>query len=241
MAVAAEAGVTRFVVPAVDAESSTVAMELAAMFPAVSGAVGIHPCSAREYAAAARAEIKRLLNASPKPVAIGEVGLDYYHFEDLDEDQIKSYKERQESVFREMISLAKDHGLPLIIHSREAFKETLKILQEEAKGVPMVIHCFTGTKEEAAAWLAAGCLISFTGIITYKRNQELREVVASVPLERMMTETDAPYLAPEGFRGKLGEPRFVAQVAQCIADVKGLSLEEVDRITTATATQFFSL
>jgi len=136
-----------------------------------------------------------------------------------------------------MIALAVKNGLPLIIHSREAFVDCHRMLGELAPGHPTVIHCFTGTMEEARAWLDASCFISFTAVITYKKNG----IVNMVPLEKMLLETDSPFLAPEGFRGTRCEPMYVRNVAQCVADVKGISLEEVDRVTTENAERFFKL
>ncbi len=140
-----------------------------------------------------------------------------------------------------MISLAKEYALPLIIHSREAVDRTIEILQGKAGQHPTVIHCFTGTIFQAQRWLSGGGLLSFTGIITYKNNSTLREVVRAVPLDKIMLETDAPYLAPEGFRNLVGEPKYVEQVARCIAEVKGISLEEVATVTTETAERFFDI
>ena len=237
---AADAGVNAFVVPSVSAESSVSSVELSAKYATIFAAIGVHPTDVDQHTPEDQEKLIGLLQSEKKIVAIGEVGLDYYHLEGLETAaKVEAYKDRQKNLFKEMIAMAVSHKLPLIIHSREAFADTKTILAGSLH--PAVIHCFTGTWEEAKAWLDLGCLLSFTGIITYKKNEALREVVAKVPLDRLMLETDAPYLAPEGFRGTTGEPKFVRQVAECIADVKGLTLEEIDRITTQTSQQFFTL
>lgn len=235
LARAAAAGVEAMIVPSTGASDSASAVDISAQYPQVYAAIGVHPTDVAEYGDVERAKLKDLLNSQKRIVSIGEVGLDFYR------TPKEEVGEAQEKVFREMITLAKEEALPLIIHSRAAFKETYTILQELAVEYPTVIHCFSGTLEEAKAWLAAGYLLSFTGMITYKKNEELREIVRQVPLEKIMIETDAPFLAPEGYRGQTCEPWQVSLVAECIAQVKNISLREVDRATTATAKRFFAI
>ncbi|MCC2631435.1 MAG: tatD [Patescibacteria group bacterium] len=239
---AEKAGVTKIIVPSTNASDSTSSVNLSEIYPTVFSAVGIHPCDAEGYEEDSRSKLKELLQGINSIVSIGEVGLDYYHFEDCKTDEDRTArKELQKKVFIEMIELAKSFGLPLIIHSRDAFADTYALLKEYASGHPTVIHCLTGTSEEAAAWIELGCFISFTGIITYKRNEELRDMVKTVPLDRVMIETDGPFLAPEGFRGKTCEPAHVRQVADCLAAIHDVSFDEVDQVTTATAERFFGI
>lgn len=169
---------------------------------------------------------------SGKFVAVGETGLDYYYEH--------SPKELQKEFFKRYIELSQKAKLPLVIHCREAFEDFFAIIDSYAplKGV---LHCFTGTLKEANALLERGWLISFSGIITFKKSELLREVVKITPLERMLIETDAPYLAPQSHRGKQNEPAFVVEVAQKVAEIKGLSLEEVSKQTSQNAQHFFQL
>lgn len=239
---AGEVGVEKIVVPSTNTEDSAEAVALAQAEPMIYAAIGIHPLHAYEYNEKDRGSLHELLLKKSRVVSMGEVGLDYYHFEESDPvEAIEAKKRVQQNVFLEMVSLAKEHQLPLIIHSREAFDDTKNILAQEAYNHPTVIHCFTGSSEQAAAWMEQGCHISLTGIITYKKNEALREMVKDLPLDRLMIETDAPYLPPEGRRGKTCEPADVRAVAECIAQVKGVSFEEVDEITTATAKAFFKV
>lgn len=235
-----EAGINKILVPATNVQTSTSSVDLSEKYDQIYSAVGIHPCEVRAYTEGDRVTLNELLSTKKRIVSIGEVGLDYYHLEDLEgEEDIARYKEEQGRLFMEMIHFAQQFYLPIIVHNREAFDDTFSILQSINQ--PSVIHCFTGTLQQAQAWVELGAMISFTGILTYKKNTELREVVKQIPLEYIMTETDAPYLAPEGFRGQVAEPRFVREVAACIAEIKGISLEEVDRITTDNAEEFFKL
>jgi TatD DNase family protein len=233
---AAAAGVSRILVPGTDVETSTSAVELAVR-PGVYAGVGIHPEEAgKKSPAEFRGQIKALL-PDERIVAVGEVGLDYFRVE----GDLATVKVAQQKLFSEMIGLAREFELPLIIHTRDAFDDALAMLKEGAPGHRIVIHCFTGSLEEAEAWIGLGCFISFTGILTYPKNQELRETAAALPLDRIMIETDAPYLAPQKFRGNVCEPAYVAEVARCLAEVRGVALEEIDAMTTHTAEEFFNL
>jgi TatD DNase family protein len=201
----------------------------------VYAAVGIHPCHAHECGAISEtlSSLRTLLDGDIPVTSIGEVGLDFYHS--------KEHGAVQREYFSAQIALAKEYQLPLIIHSRDAFSETYELLAAEAAGHRVVIHCFTGTAEQATAWVELGFLLSLTGIITYPSNQELRNVVAGIPLSSLMLETDSPYLAPQGFRGAVAEPQYVRQVAECVAQIHDVTVEEVDRVTTGNAEQFFGL
>ncbi|HSI21166.1 MAG TPA: TatD family hydrolase [Verrucomicrobiae bacterium] len=236
---ASEAGVARIVVPGTSRESSDSAVALAGQYAQVYAAVGVHPSDAHETTPA---DIERIttLSLNPKVVAIGEVGLDYFHFDELGESEVEARKALQKAVLYEIVSLAKEVDKPLIIHSRDCFQDLYDILSVEAKGMKTVIHCFTGSQEEADAWLALGFHLSFTGILTYKNAEALRAVATGVPWDRVMVETDAPYLAPQAFRGQTCEPAMVMAVAEQLAALKNVDVSEVDERTTSTADAFFN-
>ena len=171
---------------------------------------------------------------SPKVVALGEAGLDY-HYDN-------SPREAQERGFRTHIAAARETGLPLVIHTREADADTARILEEETgKGAfPAVLHCFTGGPDLARRAIALGLYISFTGILTFKNSAALREIAASLPADRILVETDAPYLAPGKFRGKRNEPAFVVETAKVLAETRGVTLDEIAQQTTANFFRLFS-
>ena len=234
------AGVYRYIIPGTTVTDSRAAIKLAAEYSTIYACVGVHPENAEKHMLADQEELEHLLQSHPEIVAVGEVGLDYYR---LPEDAlaISQTKAQQSILFSQMINLAKTYKKSLIIHTRNSFADAYAQLKSEPRDIPTVIHCFTGNWEEAKQWLDLGCTLSFTGIITYKKSVDLRQVVKQVPLDRLMLETDAPYLAPEGFRGKPSQPMHVRQVAECIAGIKNIQIEEVDRITTATAMKFFAI
>jgi len=167
-----------------------------------------------------------------KLIAIGETGLDY-HYEHSKIFSQKAYLVRY-------FALALAANLPLIFHCREAFKDLFELSDHHYQGRPAVLHCFTGTLEEAKGCLERGWMISISGIITFKKSALLKEVAAYVPLDRLLIETDTPYLAPESKRGKRNEPAYIEETAQVLADVKGISIEEVTQATSKNAAQFFS-
>jgi TatD DNase family protein len=193
--------------------------------------VGTHPHYAHEDLDVAVDEIVRLAG-HPKVVAIGEAGLD--HFYD------NSPREAQARGFRNHIAAARETGLPLVIHARDADADVAAILEEEmAKGeFPAVLHCFTGGADLARRGLALGLYVSFSGILTFKKSDALREIARGVPLDRLLVETDAPYLAPGKYRGKRNEPAFVVETAKELAKAKGVSFEE---LAAATTDNFFRL
>ncbi len=185
-----------------------------------------------------------LAKSSPKVVAVGECGLDYYRLPDgIDPTEVKRQQAR---LFEQQIDLATALNLPLIIHCREAYDDLFTILQRAVAAGKLprrgANHCFLGNREQAKKFLDLGFYLSFTGIITFKNAAaELLEVVKETPLDRIMVETDAPYLAPQAYRGKKNEPAYVVEVAQKIAELKGVSLEEVDRVTTENTRALFAL
>lgn len=193
--------------------------------------VGTHPHNAHEELDFSAADIVRL-SQHPKVVAIGEAGLDYYYQHSTPEAQAEG--------FRRHIAAARETGLPLEIHARDADADTAAILEDEhAKGAfPAILHCYTGGPDLAARALALGLYVSFTGVITFKKSEALRELAATVPLDRLLVETDSPYLAPMPYRGKTNEPSYVVHTAKTLAEVKGVSPDE---IAAATTENFFRL
>jgi TatD DNase family protein len=211
-------GVERMLCVSIDLESWPGMMALIADYPQISASVGVHP-NDRERHEPSVEELVTLAR-NPKVVAIGETGLDYFHGTgDLD---------WQRHRFRQHIRAAKQAALPLIIHTRQAREDTIQIMKEEgAADAGGVMHCFTEDVPMAQAALDLGFFISFSGIITFKNAQQLREVVHQVPMNRLLIETDSPYLAPVPFRGKPNQPMYVRQVAQCVAEIKGMALNDV--------------
>lgn len=198
--------------------------------------VGVHP----DNEGVEEPSVERLvaLAATPKVVALGETGLDYYRLGERTLAEMEWQRER----FRVHIRAARRTGLPLIVHTRSAAADTLAILREEGQGqVGGVFHCFTETKEVADAALDLGFYISFSGILTFKNAAELREVARRVPLDRCLIETDSPYLAPVPHRGKVNDPSLVPLVARQLAELKGLAVEEVARATSANFERLFKL
>ena len=208
---------------------------MAEAHPQVYASVGVHP----DYEDTVEPTVDQLVELSqhPKVIAIGETGLDYY--------RLKGDLEWQRERFRVHIRASRASEKPLIIHTRAASEDTLRILQEEkasvhAGGVAGVMHCFTESLAVAEAAMEMGFYISFSGIVTFKNAKDLQEVARHVPLERMLIETDAPYLAPVPMRGKTNEPGFVKHVAEYLADLKGVSIDELARITSTNFRNLFS-
>jgi TatD DNase family protein len=230
LARAAKAGVERMVTIGTGLEDAAVAIDLCRTHANVRCTVGIHP-NYSQSASVADVQWLGELEKNPTVAAIGEMGLDY-HYE-------RAERSHQRVMFEAQLALAKEAGKPVVIHCREAVEDTLAIMKDFAS-VPAVFHCFTGSLSEAERILAAGYLLGFTGVVTFKKNDELREVVRFAPADRLLVETDAPYLSPEPVRNeKINEPSFVVHTARVVAEVKKISLEEIDRITTDNALRFY--
>ena len=232
---AREAGVEKIIAVggAGDMSSNAEAAALASAFPGVYATVGVHPHDAKDVGADEMRRLKELA-ADPKVVAVGETGLDYYYDH--------SPREVQRRVFTEFIHLTRETGLPIVVHERDAAHDVADLLRSHGEGkIRGVIHCFTGDYDAARSYLDLGFYLSFTGIITFKNAEPLREVVRKVPLERMFVETDSPYLTPVPHRGKRNEPAYVRFVAETIATVKKLPLEEVARVTTQNVKALFGI
>jgi len=231
-------GIRRFIVPSSNLETSKKAIHLSHRHPEISAAIGLHPIHASELTIEAFQRFYSLAS-QPKVVAIGEIGLDYFYLNKTSEYAHYPSKEEQRAVLVQFLKLAKDANLPIILHCREAYPDLLNLLKGEGVSGGGVIHCFMGSLEEAEAFLKMGFCLSFAGNITY--SGKLDEVVRVVPLERLLLETDAPYLAPEPYRGKRNEPAFMVETAQKIAQLKGISLAELEKQTDQNVERLFSL
>jgi TatD DNase family protein len=204
------------------------AERLVALWPETRVSIGVHPHQAHEFAddpKRATAVVRDQIAKTPSARAVGEIGLDYHY--DF------SPRDVQQDVFRGQVRLARELGFPVVIHTREADDDTVRILKEDGDGVRGVLHCFTGGPSLADAGLALGLYISLAGIITFPKAAELRETVKRLPLDRLLTETDSPFLAPVPHRGKRNEPAFVALVLGTLAELYGVERTEMDRRTSA--------
>ncbi|HEY1685473.1 MAG TPA: TatD family hydrolase [Tepidisphaeraceae bacterium] len=226
-----EVGVTRLVTIGTDLEDSARCIEICRSYPNVRCAVGLHPGSISEH----EFSISKLAELSQQPdvVAIGEIGLDYFWCKE------PAQQEAQKKVFIEQLELATAMAMPVVIHCREAVSDCLAIMKDFPQ-VLAVYHCFTGTPEEARSILNAGYWLGFTGAVTFKKNDQLREVAKFTPADRLLVETDAPYLTPEPMRKqKTNEPAMVVHVARVVAEMRGISIEKLEAITDTNAQKFF--
>ncbi len=235
---AREAGVTTILTVGVDLPSSRRAVELAARYEGVYAAVGVHPHDAKSLDGAALAALRDLARR-PQVVAVGEIGLDFYR--DL------SPRDVQRRAFRAQLAWAAKLGKPVIIHDREAHDEVLSILTDWAAGLrgsPLtgragVLHTFSGDREMAERAIELGFYLSISGPVTYKNARRLSEIVAALPLDRLLVETDCPFLAPHPHRGKRNEPAYVRLVAERVAELQNVTLDELAEATTANAYRLF--
>ena len=226
------AGVIAFVVVGYDLPSSAASLELAERHSDVWAAVGLHPHNAKDGSPELLKEIERLSHA-PRVVAIGECGLDYY--------RTLSPRARQREVFQAQLGLASERGMPVIIHSREAMEETLELVASHVPSRGGVMHCFDGTATDARRTCDLGLHLSFAGPITYRKDSTLRDAARAAPVERLLIETDCPYLAPDGHRGERNEPAYVRRMAEALARARDVRFEEMARHTTANAQRLFGL
>ncbi|HEY8363912.1 MAG TPA: TatD family hydrolase [Tissierellaceae bacterium] len=216
-----------------DLKSSIASVSLAEKYPNIYAAVGVHPHDVKDMDESTLEIIKSLAKRD-KVVAIGEIGLDYYYDNSPREDQRKWFKRQLE--------LAKELGLPVIIHSRDAQQETFDIIKEAQDGrLRGVMHCYSGSKEMANEYIKLGFYISIAGPVTFKNARVVKEVAKEVPLDKLLVETDSPYLAPEPHRGKRNEPIFVKFVAGTIAEIKGISFEELAKATNRNTKELFGI
>ena len=223
-------GISHLLTVAIDMDSSRSLIDITSKYPNVYSSVGAHPLQDTNPPIPAVEDIVILAQA-PKVVAVGETGLDNHYGAD-------SYEWQRESFVNHLIA-AQEVSKPLIIHTREARKETMDLLNQYSLERAGVMHCFTETWEMAKAALDLGFYISFSGIVTFKNADELRQVVAKVPLDRLLIETDSPWLAPVPYRGKQNEPQYVYEVAQCVANIKKIDLETLAKATTDNFFELF--
>ena len=224
-----DAGIGRVNNIGADMESSRTSIALAEEYDFIYATVGVHPSATRDMTLSDLDELREMAN-HPKVVAIGEIGLDY-HYDDTDPITQKEW-------FRAQLDLAKELKMPVVIHDRESKGESIEILRE--KGISNgVIHCFSSSAETAKILLDMGFHISFTGVVTFKNARRAIEALRVIPMDRLFIETDCPYMAPEPHRGKRNDSSLVIHIAEKVAEIKELPLEEVIRITTENAIRFF--
>lgn len=227
-----EKNVGLIVNPGCDISSSRTAVALAESFDFVYAAVGIHPENCGDFEPGMIDQLRQMAK-NPRVVAIGEIGLDYYWAENPP-------RELQQEVLRRQLRLAEELGLPAIIHDRDAHGDTLEIVREFPR-VRGVFHCFAGSAEMARELIKMGWMLSFNGAVTFKNAKKAPEVIAAVPLEKLMIETDAPYLTPVPHRGERNDSSYVRLVAEKIAQIKGLTPEEVEKATWENGRRFFGV
>jgi TatD DNase family protein len=227
------AGIGRMVTISTRVRRHAQVLAIAEKFPDVFCSVGTHPHNAHEELDVDAAQLVAI-SKHPKVVAIGEAGLDY-HYD-------KSPRDAQAQGFRQHIAAARETGLPLVIHAREADADMARILKEETGegAFPAVLHCYTGGRDLAFKAMDLGLYIGFTGILTFKNGQDLRDIAKDLPADRVLVETDAPYLAPLPYRGKRNEPSYVVETAKVLATTRGVSLEEIARATTDNFFRLFN-
>ena len=227
-----EQGLTLVMNPGCSLESSRNACALAGEYDYIYAAVGSHPDVADEVNEAVIEEYRRLVRENPKVMAIGEIGLDY-HYEDIPRDV-------QKAAFRAQMALAAELNLPVIVHEREAHEDGMKIM-EEFPTVKGVFHCYSGSLEMAKWLIARGWYIGFTGVLTFKNARKAIEVAASIPLDRIVLETDCPYMAPEPFRGKRNDPGKLYRMAEKLAELRGLTVDQIHRITVENGKRLYRI
>ena len=227
-----EQGLALVMNPGCSLESSRNVDALIREYDFLYGAVGSHPDGADEVDEAVLEEYRRIVASNPKIKAIGEIGLDY-HYEDIP-------RELQKKAFRLQMALARELGLPAIVHERDAHEDGMKIV-EEFPEVGGVFHCYSGSLEMAKWLIARGWYIGFTGVLTFKNARKALEVAANIPLDRIVLETDCPYMAPEPFRGTRNDPTKLYRMAEKLAELRGLTVEEVHAITTENGKRLYRI
>jgi TatD DNase family protein len=236
------AGVVRVVVVGTDLASSRQAIRLAEEHESVRAVVGWHPGHATEAPKDIQTELRELAR-HPKVVAIGETGMDYYRLPEGETEEAEArreqIRERQRALFRQQLEVAVELGLNCVVHQRASFEDTLNVFRPYADRVRAVFHCFANPVSELQAVIELGSLVSFTGIVTFKNAEVVREAAAAVPEDRFMVETDAPFLAPLPYRGKRCEPAYVRYTVEAVAKARRCSVEELSELTCRTADGFF--
>lgn len=230
---ASDAGVEKIIIPGVEPKGFERIMNLSTNYENIYGAIGIHPCDAKKWDDSSFETIQTLAK-NAKIVAIGEIGLDYYWD--------KTYNAIQKEVFIKQIEIAKELKKPIIVHDREAHGDVLEILKAtNAKDIGVVMHCFSGSPEFAMECVKEGFYIALGGVVTFKNAKKPHEVAKIIPLESLLLETDSPFLTPEPYRGKVNSPAYVRFVAEAIAKLRDISIEEVENQTTLNAQKLFGI
>lgn len=233
LALAKEMGVSTHNVVGFDYPTIEKALELASQHPEIYATIGWHPTEAGSYNQQVEDWLVSQLS-HPKVIALGEIGLDYYWMEDPKEVQIE--------VFKRQIQLSKDYNLPFVVHTRDALQDTYAVIKESGVGPRGgIMHSFSGTLEEAQAFVDLGMMISFSGVVTFKKSIDLQEAAKQLPLDKILVETDAPYLAPVPKRGRENRTAYTRYVVDKIAEIRGLTAEELEQATTENAKRLFKL
>lgn len=228
-----DAGVEYIVCPAVDRKTSEESIAISKKYPQIYAAVGVHPHEVKHVTEEDYAILKKMALEEDKVVAIGEIGLDYYYdFSD---------KEEQKKAFIRQLHLAREVDLPIIIHDRDAHGDTMELLRTEGKGVRGIFHCYSGSYEMAKEAMKMGYYISFSGTVVFEKSTKLKEVARQIPLDKILIETDSPYLTPPPFRGRRNQPSYTQYVAEEIAKLKGIDAEEFAKITLNNAKKCFNI
>ena len=240
---AQSAGISKIISIGTDLESSRRAIKLSEQFPNVFAVVGWHPTHVLQAPEDLGRALRELAN-HPKVVAIGETGFDYHRLPSqqpnggIEEDA--RYKQKQAEIFQQQLEVAAEFGLNCVVHQRDALEDTISMMQKFTGRVRGVFHCFANDASAMHRIIALGSLVSFTGILTFKNGQNVRDTLGATPLDKFMLETDCPYLAPLPYRGKRCEPAYVREISEVAAQVKGCAREELSAATCATARQFFA-
>ena len=224
--------VKKIVVPSVDIKTIEKVIEIAEKYENVYSMVGIFPTEAQTYTSETEKMLEKLAQSS-KCVAVGETGLDYYWD--------KTYNELQKEVFVKQIKLANKLNLPIVVHDREAHKDTFDLLKEHNKGEKVLFHCFSGSVEFMRECTKEGWYIAIGGVVTFKNAVKMKEVAKEVPIDKLVLETDSPYLTPVPFRGKPNQPAYIKYAAEEISKLRGVDISEIINITTANAEEFFGI
>jgi len=226
------AGVTRMAVIGFDAASNARAIELAEQYEFIYAVVGIHPSDARSATENSWIVLREQLK-HPKVVALGECGFDYYHD--------TSFNDIQREVFKKQLEIAKELKMPIVVHMRDSVQDTYEMLRDAGKGLSGVLHCYSGDVEMMHKFLDLGFYIGLDGPVTFKNAHGVHEIAKAVPIDRLVIETDAPYLTPAPYRGKRNEPAYVSYIAEKIAELRGMTYEEVCKVTTENGLKMYHI
>ncbi|MGN1201622.1 MAG: TatD family hydrolase [Candidatus Caccovivens sp.] len=241
IAMAFASGVKKIICASYNLSSSKDAVELSKKYKSVFATVGVHPENVVEYSDFSFLNEIETLAQNEKVVAIGEIGLDYHYFDGLTQDEIEKIKKQQKFAFTNQIAIANKLNLPVQIHSRDAMGDTIEILKRNPLKRKSLLHCYSGSIESASILMDLGFSFSFGGVVTFSNAKNVQEVVKNLPIERILLETDCPYMSPVPFRGQRNEPKNVVYIADAIARLKGMKFEQVLEKTTENAQKMFKI